>query len=519
MNRANWRSWAIVLYRHTRVVFGHVVALLSVSSGTAAIGALEHFGHVPDASLLYVPAILLTAVSFGTGPSLSAAILAVAEYDFFLLPPVHTFVIDRTEDLVAFAIFVLVAVLTSQLAAQARGRAESARRRARESETLYELGQALMSTRDVDHVLDAITARIADVFRVDRCAIFVPGPDQELRLAAETVRGGRGSRASQSTADWAFRQGTEMMLPTEEGTRSPQRLYVPLRTEERVVGVMEVGLKRSGTQLEVEERRLVMSFAAQASLVIARAQSEEERRRLEVVQASDQLKSALLNAVSHDLRTPLASIKASASALLMSDAMWTVDEGREFLEAIDHQADRLNRLVGNLLDLSRIEAGVLRPVLEWYDVEEVFQTILPHLRPLTDRHPFHVDIQPGLSSVQIDLLRLEELIINLVDNAVKYTPPNSPIELVVRQEAGCLSIAVVDHGPGVPESQRGRVFETFFQGRQQGDRQPGSGLGLAICRGVAQAHGGSISLEETPGGGASFTVRLPLQPIGEPVAQ
>lgn len=517
MSREDWRVWAIVLYRHFRVLFGHAVALLSVSSGTAAIGALEHFGHVPDASLLYVPAILLTAVSFGTGPALSAAILAVAEYDFFLLQPVHTFVIDRAQDVVAFAIFVLVAVLTSQLAARARGQAESARRRAHESETLYELGQALMSTRDVDHVLQAITGRVADVFRVDRCAIFVPGPDQELRLAAETVRGGRGTRASNSTADWAFRQGTEILLPVDHRRRSPQRLYVPLRTDERVVGVMEVGLKRSGTELEVEERRLVMSFAAQASLVIARAQSEEERRRLEAVQASDQLKSALLNAVSHDLRTPLASIKASASALLLDDSIWTMDEGREFVQAIDRQADRLNRLVGNLLDLSRIEAGVLRPVLEWYDVEEIFATILPHLQPIVDSHPFHIDIQPGIPSVQVDLLRLEELVINMVENAAKYTPPTSSIELLVRQEADRLRIAVVDHGPGVPAAQRTRVFETFFQGRQHGDRQPGSGLGLAICRGIAEAHGGSISLEETPGGGASFIVHLPLQTMAEAV--
>jgi two-component system, OmpR family, sensor histidine kinase KdpD len=468
-------------------------------------------------SLLYVPAILLTAVYFGTGPSLTATILAVTQYDFFLLQPVHTFVIGRAEDLVSFAIFLLVAVLTSQLAARARERAESAQRRARESNTLYELGQALMSTRDVEQVLHAITERIVDVFRVDRCAIFVPGVGQDLRLAAETLRGSRRNRASQSTADWAFRQGTEMTLSVDAGSRSSQRLYVPLRTNDRVVGVMEVGLKRSGTPLEIEERRLVISFAAQASLVISKAQSDEERRRLEVVEESDQLKSALLNAVSHDLRTPLASIKASATALLLSDSTWTVEEGREFLQAIDHEADRLNRLVGNLLDLSRIEAGVLRPVLEWYDVHEVIETIRPHVRPLVGDHPFRIDVQVGTPLIQVDLPRLEELIINLVENAVKYTPIASGIELNVWQEGEEMVLAVVDHGPGIPEGQRQRVFETFYQARRQGDRQPGSGLGLAICRGVAQAHGGSIVVEETPGGGASFIVRLPSRVANDPV--
>jgi two-component system sensor histidine kinase KdpD len=355
------------------------------------------------------------------------------------------------------------------------------------------------------------------VFRVDRCAIFVPGVGQDLRLAAETLRGSRRNRASQSTADWAFRQGTEMTLSVDAGSRSSQRLYVPLRTNDRVVGVMEVGLKRSGTPLEIEERRLVISFAAQASLVISKARSDEERRRLEVVEESDQLKSALLNAVSHDLRTPLASIKASATALLLSDSTWTVEEGREFLQAIDHEADRLNRLVGNLLDLSRIEAGVLRPVLEWYDVHEVIETIRPHVRPLVGDHPFRIDVQVGTPLIQVDLPRLEELIINLVENAVKYTPIASGIELNVWQEGEEMVLAVVDHGPGIPEGQRQRVFETFYQARRQGDRQPGSGLGLAICRGVAQAHGGSIVVEETPGGGASFIVRLPSRVANDPV--
>jgi two-component system sensor histidine kinase KdpD len=481
---------------------------------------LDHFVHVPNASLLYVPAILLTAVYFGTGPSLTAAILAVTQYDFFLLQPVHTFVIGRAEDLVAFAIFLLVAMLTSQLAASARVRAESAQRRARESTTLYELGQALMSTHDTEQVLHAITERIVDVFRVDRCAIFVPGAGQDLQLAAETLRGGKRNRASQSTADWAFRQGMEMTLSGDAGAQSSQssrRLYVPLRTDDRVVGVMEVGLKRSGAPLEMEERGLVMSFAAQASLVISRAQSEEERRRLEVVEESDHLKSALLNAVSHDLRTPLASIKASATALLLSDSTWTAADGREFLEAIDHEADRLNRLVGNLLDLSRIEAGVLRPVLEWYGVHEVIESLLPRVRPLIGARPFRIEVGAGTPPIQVDLLRLEEMIVNLIENAVKYTPANAGIELKAWHEGSELRFAVVDHGPGIPAALRSRVFETFYQGRQPGDRQPGSGLGLAICRGVAQAHGGSISVEETRGGGASFIVRLPCQGKNEPV--
>jgi two-component system sensor histidine kinase KdpD len=286
-------------------------------------------------------------------------------------------------------------------------------------------------------------------------------------------------------------------------------VYVPLRTADRVVGVMEMGPKRSGNALDPEEQRLVTSFAAQAALAIARAEGEAEKQRLQLLEESDRLKSALLSAVSHDLRTPLASIKASATTLLLADVAWNAADGRELLQTIDQEADRLNRLVGNLLDLSRIEAGVLRPVLDWYDIREIVDSILPRLRPLTAGRPFGVEVQPDIPPVQVDLLRLEELVYNLVENAAKYTPPGTPVELRVTSPEGGLRLEVVDHGPGVPEGQRTHIFETFYRGRQHSDRNPGTGLGLAISRGVAEAHGGTLRAEETPGGGATFVLDLP----------
>lgn len=489
----------------------HAFAVVATSLTTAVAGLVNHYVSIPNISLLYLPVILVTAVYFGTWPSLAAATLAVLEYDFFLLRPLFTFSIDQAQDVLAFVIFVVVAVLTSQLAAGARARAEAAQRRAAENATLYELGQALMSASDMDDVLHAITRRIVDVFAVDHCAIFVPRPDGQLQLAAETVRTARDrGRASQAAAIYAFRQGAQVGLPTGGAlVTGQQRSYVPLRTADRIVGVMEVGVKRSGQALDTEEQRLVTSFAAQAALVIARAQSEEERHKLEVLEESDRLKSALLSAVSHDLRTPLASIKASATALLLSGVAWTPEEGREFVETIDHEADRLNRLVGNLLDLSRIEAGVLRPVLDWYTPDELIDGVVPHLRPLLGARPFTVDVQSHISAVHLDLLRIESLLINLVDNAVKYTPPGTPVALRIWGDDDGLHLAVVDQGPGIPERQRDQIFDRFYRMRQHSDRDPGTGLGLAICRGIAEAHGGAIQVTETPGGGATFVVTLP----------
>ncbi|MGI8826676.1 MAG: ATP-binding protein [Chloroflexota bacterium] len=496
--------------RRVAGAYGVGVGIAAPSLATGAIAILNHYVAVPNISLVYVPAILVTAVYFGTGPSLLAATIAVVEYDFFLLRPLFTFNIAQVGDILAFGVFMIVAVLTSQLAAGTRARAEAAQRRATESRTLYELGQALMSGGDVLDVLRAMTERIVAVFGVDRCSIFVPDADDRLRLAAESPEGQARNRTSLATTSWVFQRGTEVRLPVEgdlpEGQR---RIYVPLRTADRVVGVMEIGPKASGEALDATERQLVTSFAAQAALVIARAESDEERRRLTVLEESDKLKSALLSAVSHDLRTPLASIKASATSLLLSDAAWRREEGREFLEAIDHEADHLNRLVGNLLDLSRIEAGVLRPVLDWYDVQELVDLVAPRLRPMLANHPFTIDVPSGIPPVRIDLVRIEELVLNLVENAVTYTPPNCPICLSVRTCDSALIITVVDHGPGVPSHQRQRIFETFHRSRVHGDRDHGTGLGLAICRGIAEAHLGTIRVEDTPGGGATFVLTLP----------
>jgi two-component system sensor histidine kinase KdpD len=494
----------------SRNLRGYLVGVIAPSAATAVMVLVNHDVQVPNISLLYLPAILFVAVYFGTLPSLVAATLAVIEYDFFLLNPVYTFTISQVGDVLAFVIFLIVAILTSQLAARARGRAETAQRRATESAMLYELGQALMSAHDVSEVLEAITQQIVSVFGTNLCAIYVPDAAGPLRLAAETVLEPGRERASQATAETVYQQATQLgSSPAEQTEDGEQHVYCQLRTADRIVGVMEIGPKRSGHTLDPDERRLVTSFAAQASLVITRAQTEHERHRLSVLEESDRLKSALLSAVSHDLRTPLASIRASATSLLLADVAWTAEEGQELLQTIDHEAGRLNRLVGNLLDVSRIEAGVLRPELNWYDVDEMIDTIRPRLRPLLGERPLELEVQTGIPPIRIDLLRVEELVLNLVENAVKYTPPDTPIALSVRRDLEGLHIAVVDQGPGVPESQRKQIFDTFVQGQQHSDSGRGTGLGLAICRGIAEAHGGALAIRETPGGGATFILTLP----------
>jgi two-component system sensor histidine kinase KdpD len=307
-------------------------------------------------------------------------------------------------------------------------------------------------------------------------------------------------------------QASGVSVPAQPSGQT-ERQYVPLQVAGNTLGVMEVGSKQGGEPLSPEERRVLTLFAAQASLAIDRTRGEAESTRLRALEETDRLKSSLLSAVSHDLRTPLSSIKASAAALLMTDAGWTEREGRELLHAIEDESDRLDRLVSNLLDLSRIDAGTLRPALDWYDVEELADSLRRRGAALVHDRPFTVDVNTGPASVRVDLVRIESAILNLIDNAVRYTPTGTPILVSIRGEQGALRIDVVDRGPGLTETQKVLVFDRHFRGREQSDRgqKSGLGLGLAICRGIAEAHGGSIGVAETPGGGATFSVVIPQE--------
>jgi len=510
--RGEWlgRMW---IYRVGRQLIGYALALSLTSALTAVAVVVTRHTEVPNISLLFIPVILVTAVSFGTGPSLLAATLAVVEYDFFLLEPRYTFTITRTQDVLAFAVFVIVALLTSQLAVRARARAEEASRRARDSAALQKLGQALMVEQALPDVLQAITRHVVETLGIRRCAILTPDATGQLALAAATPQGAALERQSFGVAAWVYRQEEERSLRMT-GARC---LYVPLRTADHVVGVMELVPKRSGEALDPHAHRLVTSLAAQTALVIMRARGDEERQRREVLEESDRLKSALLSAVSHDLRTPLASIKTAATSLILPGDHLGSEAGQELLQTINHEADRLNRLVGNLLDLSRIEAGVLHPALDWYAVSEMLDTVLPRIRPLLASRQLSIDVEPGLPAIHIDLLRVEELLMNLVENVAKYSPPRTSVELVVHRESDGMRIAVVDHGAGVSVQQRDRVFRSFQRGCEHSDRHPGTGLGLAICRGIAEAHGGTITICDTPGGGATFVFTLPASHIEQGV--
>src|SRR5436853_6681264 len=300
---------------------------------------------------------------------------------------------------------------------------------------------------------------------------------------------------------------------------------IPLKTGAKVIGVLRLQLeddprhftheKSLGVDLDRTEPETAFfwTFLDQATSGIERARLRRESLQIELLRRTDALRAALLSSVSHDLRTPLSSIKAAASSLLQEDVQWDEEARRSFALAIEQEADRLNRLVGNLLDMSRIEGGALKPEKEWYPVDELIHDVLGHMQPILQGRTVVTKLPTDLPPVELDYLEMDQVLTNLIENAVRYTPPSSPIEISARVEHGHMLISVADRGPGIPPAHIERVFDKFYRvlGTQRNAATvPGSGLGLAVSKGLVEAHGGHIWVEDRPGGGSIFRFTLPV---------
>lgn len=481
--------------------------------------------------LFFIVPVVLSAVLGGRLVGVLISCVAIMAWDWYFIPPVHTVTVASVRDLLALVVFVLVALLVGQLATAARRRAEEAHRQARSSEALYDLSLSLITQVDFAEVLNTITRRIRATFDLEACAVLLPderGGWQTAAVAGDLRRELRAesSRNVASTASWVNAQGQTTALGRLGGTVTragrvvrprageEQARFLPLRVGPKPVGVLEL-VRKGRTERTAEQERLLATFANGIALALEQRRLGEEERAAAVARESDRLKSALLSSVSHDLRTPLAAIKAAASSLLQADVQWEEADRLGFATDINDEADRLTRLVSNLLDLSRIEAGALTPALEWEDVGELMDRVLRRLGPRLAAHPVRRRVQAPLPQVRLDAMQIEQVLTNLIENAAKYAPPGSPITIgasLTRDGAGreVLAISVADQGPGIAPEMQGRIFDKFYRVMGAAGWAMGTGLGLAIVKGLAEAHGGEARVESTPGKGSTFTVTLPL---------
>lgn len=539
-------------------------SLLGISGAllvTLLIYLFHLYPSIPNISLTYLLVVLALASTRSLYSAILASFAAFASFDFFLVDPLFTFTILKFEEWLALFVFLATAVITGELAAALRKRAEQASRREREARILYELVRATNREENLERQLTIIADAMVSVFAplgVKDCMILLQGPDGKPSIQVGTSGLHEQKKLTadeEATVAWVIKQGQtvelhDVSLSTQQqtsryapravvrstvgllSTRRYVRLY-PLQTGNQVIGVMRLlieddprflgdskGLGAEGPREQTNPRTAFFwTFLDQATSVIERARLRREAMQVELLQRTDALRAALLSSVSHDLRTPLSSIKASASSLLQEDVQWSEEERRSFAATIERQSDRLNRLVGNLLDMSRIEGGAVKPEKEWYPIGELIYDVLDRMRPQLQGREVKVDIPDQLPPVELDYLQIDQVLTNLIENALRYTPQESPIEVRAWVNGSDMLVSVADRGPGVPVDDLERIFDKFYRVSETPRRVAqiiGSGLGLAVCRGLVEAHGGKIWAENREGGGAIFQFTLPLAAVSSP---
>jgi two-component system sensor histidine kinase KdpD len=501
------------------------LALLACAAATVVVLLLPRSLWLPSGVLVYLVAVLGVSVLLGRGAGLAAAIASFLALDSFIVEPRFTLTITDPNEWVALVAFLVVALVTSQLAAGQRDRVLEAESREREARLLHDLTD-LLAWRSFSDALNAVSERLRAELRAEAVRISV-SPEGGVGALAEagTADGlaalralpgpmtvlGEGNPATAARSGSPGRWMRVMPAHRPPGTLARNIGRVPIRRDNQVLGHVQVQW-RSHAGIGDRQARLLDSAAGQIAVA-----AERERLRLraldaEVFRRTSELRSALLDAVSHDLRTPLSSIIGSAGSLLQSDVQWTAAERREFLETIEHEADRLNRIVANLLDLSRVQTGTLVPARDWHDPSLVLHESMHRLATITKDHRLEVDIPDDLPPVFLDPVEVDQVLANLVENAVKYSPAGTVIRVAAVVENGELRVSVEDGGPGVPDEAMPRLFEPFYRAPTT-RAGSGSGVGLAVARGLVEAHGGVIEARNVNGRGARFSFSIPSAPL------
>ncbi|HVC65034.1 MAG TPA: sensor histidine kinase KdpD [Candidatus Dormibacteraeota bacterium] len=483
-------------------------ALVAVAISTAIAWAMYPYFAVSNLIMVYLLGVIIVATRYGRGGSLLATLLSVAAFDFFFVPPYFTFAVSDTQYLVTFAVMLVVALVISSLAVRIRAQAESAREREQRMAALYAMSRELAGTRGVRELQNVAVRHIAEVFRT-QVVVLLPQADGRLAPADGDAAQFPMDASELAVSQWVHEhgqvagQGTDT-LPGASG------LYLPLTGSRGSVGVLGLRPQDPRPLQAPEQLHQLEAFASQTALAIERARLAEDAERAQVRAETERLRNSLLSSVSHDLRTPLASITGAASTLLENEGHLDADTRRDLLESLHEEADRLNRLVQNLLEMTRLESGALQLHTEWHPVEEVVGAALGRFGKALARRAVTTRVPPDLPLVPMDDVLIEQVLINLLDNVLKYTPAESLIEVSAEDGGGAVLIEVADRGPGLRPGEERRIFGKFHRA-EAAPTQRGAGLGLAICRGIVNAHGGRIWAENRPGGGVSVRFTLPVK--------
>lgn len=508
---------------------GIAVAAISVVVLTLLVAVLEDTFGVPNASAAYLLAVVAAAALIGTGSAIVAAVGGFLAYDYFFIEPLHTLTVQDPGEWLNLVLLLVVGVVVGQLAGLQRQRAQAAVAGQREALALFRISRALATSGDTPGALPQILDVLRDEVELTRAWVALGEGSDRVRVAADTANGAvplipatyhaLQQRPEDQPAEWVRIHSPKRPGPARPGEvkleGEPFRIKIMASGHE--LGSVWAVRSRGSLNPDRPQTRLLSAAADQIGQALERDQLAVEATSAEIARRSDALKSALLDSVSHDLRTPLASIRAAAGSLMDPGAGWGPQDQRDAAAAIDREAERLNRLVSNLLDLSRIEAGGLKPQTGTFVVADLVDHTLGRLRPLLAVREVTVDVPETLPPVRVDDVYMDQVLTNLLENAARYTPPNAPIRISgAQRRPDTVTVTVEDGGPGVPPEAMSRLFDKFYRVSRVGEgARRGTGIGLTVVRGLAEAMGGRVDVRRSALGGLAFDLDLPADAVPE----
>lgn len=484
----------------------YVKALLVVLICTFAARMMLPYFELSNIIMEYMLGIVIVAIRYGRGPAVMASVLSVGLFDFFFVPPYLTFAVSDTQYVITFAVMLIVALVISDLTVRVKLQAESARIREQRTASLYSMSRELSSTLNLEDLIATGLKHVGEVFD-SQVALFLPTATGKLCVFMTGQAGHALDNADEGVAQWAFKNKQPAGLFTQT-LPAASALYVPLLGFNRAIGVLAIRPKQSNRFVSPEQLRMLETFANQMAIACERAYLSQENEATQLEMKTEQMRSSLLSSVSHDLRTPLATISGAASSILEGSEKLEINTCKELAAEIYGEANRLTRLIKNLLDMTRLQSGALTVKKELHPADEIIGAALNYMDDDLAGRTVSTDIPDDLPMIPVDPELIQLVLVNLLDNAVKYTLPASKINIRVKIENNNIRIEIADAGPGVPDEDKVLIFDKFF--RRDSSQSSGVGLGLAICNAIIQAHQGKIWVEDRAEAGANFVFTLPL---------
>ena len=525
----------------------YIFALAAVAGATILFWFARGYVNEGQASLLYLPVVIGCAITLGFGPSVAAAVASFVCWDYYFLPPYRAMIVANPKDWLSLIIFLVAAVTTARLASNAREQADQAKAREDEIAVLFQASETLSREIGLAQVIAALSEQLGSLCRITECAVWRSAAPEAILTRVQPMplplplsdrASGEAEPRSSQLAEAAARN--RQVIGFDAASRAIwekaagragglSKAYLPLQTDKQVVGVLEIGQRTDGKAFSPRDQRLILTLANHVAVALARENLAEQAAQADALREADALKDSLLSMVSHELRSPLAAIKATATGLA-SSLPESIAGAADDLQVINGEVDRLSGIVGNLLDLSRLEGGAWRPERDWCDIGEMIATALDRL-PDAEAQRVKIDLAMELPLIRVDYIQIALVLTNLLQNAIKYTPRDAPIELsaLLMKSGGehglnqaALMVRVRDFGLGIAPGDEQLIFSRFYRSSvHQKSTVRGTGLGLALCEAIVRAHGGRIWASNAPAGqpsGAVFSLLLPIEPSNdEPV--